>query len=1193
MPIPHRIPRLGRITIALSFALLSAAFAQSDRTDTRLSQRRPNPSEISVFVELDDSPVVTTARSRSGPQLAEAALSARTRAARLQQKQEALATTLSGFGARVSARFTRVSNGLRVRIPEDQVDRLASLPGVRRVQPVRLYSRHLATSTPFVGTPTVWATPTTGVDGRGLRIGIIDSGIDYHHADFGGSGKVADFTANDPTRLEPGTFPTTKVVGGFDFAGDAYNPNDDAHENPIPDNDPLDCAANGHGTHVAGIAAGYGVLADGSTYRGDYTLDLDFARFSIAPGVAPNASLYALKIFGCDGSTALVTDALEWAADPNGDYDFSDRLDVVNLSLGGDFGTLDPEDSDLAAANRLAQLGTIVVCSAGNSENIFFAVGAPGVADRAISVANSISKGRGKALAVLGPPSVAGNYFMVEGGLTPALTNAGPVTGRLVYSDPPLACEPFANAAAVRGNIALIDRGVCFFANKILNAQNAGAIAVVVVNNLDGAPIPMGGESAGIRIPGIMISKADGALLKERLGEGVTVRLDAETSIIRTEFVDTLDDGSSRGPASPTSALKPEISAPGSNIESAKAGSGSGAISQSGTSMSAPMVTGAAALLRQIHRDWPVDHIKAALMNAARPIRSPEGAAYPESRMGAGRLQLAEAARATVSILADDDTGRVGVSFGSWIVASPREDRRTVRLVNHSDRPETFRVTFSNSVVQAGLRFVPGDNSVTVPPRGIATTSVRLIADPHSLDLVPDATTPAVIGGGTPVPRHFLYEASGQLWFHNDSQSLHLPCYVNARAGSDYRLPDTTWRLPSRDSTKIRPELTLRFLGDSSPTNLFPIVSAFELGETSPDKNLADPNRSAVDLLAVGVATDVASVPSFDDSFLYFGLATAGAWSTPQPALMEFDVFIDVNKDGFEDYGIYNGNAASTNTGGAKDAFMSVVVELDSGFNVISTNSVAYLNYYAADEWDTAVFNNSVMVLPVPVGAIGLSRSASSFRYRVRTFTQSGSVDRTSWIPFDAARPVIDTAFSSPDGTPMHDDGFPLTVRLDREAARESGRRLPKVLLLHHSGPSDSRFEIATLDLENDDTDNDGLPDWWEQRYFSGIGVAGPDTDTDGDGASDRAELASGTHPNDSRSAFRMRSASRVSNRNISVRWTGIAGQVFTLERSTNLLYGFTEVVRDNIESTPPLNSITDTNAPDPGPYFYRVKLKP
>lgn len=106
--------------------------------------------------------------------------------------------------------------------------------------------------------------------GKGVRVGIIDTGIDYTHADFGGPGTVDAFEAAGASN----TFtPTAKVVGGYDFAGDDYNadPASDTYDpNPQPDPNPLDC--NGHGSHVAGTTAGLGVASDGSTWSGGYRL---------------------------------------------------------------------------------------------------------------------------------------------------------------------------------------------------------------------------------------------------------------------------------------------------------------------------------------------------------------------------------------------------------------------------------------------------------------------------------------------------------------------------------------------------------------------------------------------------------------------------------------------------------------------------------------------------------------------------------------------------------------------------------------------------------------------------------------------------------------------------------------------------------------------------------------------------------
>ena len=230
----------------------------------------------------------------------------------------------------------------------------------------------------------------TKVTGEGVRVGIIDTGIDYTHADFGGPGTVAAWDAAHADSAGPFT-PTAKVVGGFDFVGDDYNADPAAADyQPVahPDPNPLDC--NGHGTHVSGTAAGYGVNADGSTFTGDYaglTGD-DLYDMKIGPGMAPKASLYALKVFGCTGSTDLVIPALDWALDPDGNGDFSDHLDIVNLSLGSDYVPVD--DPDNKFIDELSKNGVLPVISAGNNGDLTDTGGSPGNAVRSLAVASSV-----------------------------------------------------------------------------------------------------------------------------------------------------------------------------------------------------------------------------------------------------------------------------------------------------------------------------------------------------------------------------------------------------------------------------------------------------------------------------------------------------------------------------------------------------------------------------------------------------------------------------------------------------------------------------------------------------------------------------------------------------------------------------------------------------------------------------------
>ena len=177
--------------------------------------------------------------------------------------------------------------------------------------------------------------------------------------------------------IEPGTFPTVKVAGGYDFVGDAYDASSDdpAINTPVPDPDPVDC--NGHGSHVAGTAAGAGVLTDGSTFTGPYDETTHANSFLIGPGVAPEATLYALKVFGCEGSTDVTVDAIEWAVEHD--------LDVINMSLGSEFGR--SNDPTAMAATNAAIAGVVVVTSAGNAGPGRYLTGSPGTGSGALSVA--------------------------------------------------------------------------------------------------------------------------------------------------------------------------------------------------------------------------------------------------------------------------------------------------------------------------------------------------------------------------------------------------------------------------------------------------------------------------------------------------------------------------------------------------------------------------------------------------------------------------------------------------------------------------------------------------------------------------------------------------------------------------------------------------------------------------------------
>ena len=415
---------------------------------------------------------------------------------------------------------------------------------------------------PWVGADVVQA---AGLDGTGVTVGIIDTGIDYLHANMGGSGDADEYAANDPNVIEDGTFPTAKVAGGWDWAGPVYNASSDdpAFNTPQPDPDPLD--VDGHGSHVAGITGGMGVEGE------------------IGVGVAPGVTLYALKVFGdIAGSTLLTADAIEYAIDPNGDGDTSDHLDVINMSLGSSSG--DPNSPTAIASNNAAEIGVIVVASAGNSGPTPYITGSPGVASEAISVASSLSGGDVPGFEASG--DVAGAYETREGVGAVRLAD-GAVSGPLMApSDPAnvFGCDEIADDMS--GYIALISRGGCSFDQKYINAQAAGATAILVYN--DGAaadriaPIIMGGvgdQGVEITIPGVMTTAFAGYEIAGVLAGGGSVSALLDDSIeVATLFGDTISSFSSRGPGQGGSGFKPDLTAPGDAITSTLVGSGTGSL---------------------------------------------------------------------------------------------------------------------------------------------------------------------------------------------------------------------------------------------------------------------------------------------------------------------------------------------------------------------------------------------------------------------------------------------------------------------------------------------------------------------------------------------------------------------------------------------------------------------------------------
>ncbi|TDJ44828.1 MAG: hypothetical protein E2O52_07555, partial [Gammaproteobacteria bacterium] len=380
--------------------------------------------------------------------------------------------------------------------------------------------------------------------------------------------------------------------------------------------------ADGHGTHIASIAAGIEVRAT-----------LASTEVDRVNGIAPRARIAVYKACwlepGQIRGTCATSDLQRAIEDA-----VADGVDIINYSVGNtDISISDPDDLALLAAS---DAGVLSVVAAGNDGPVAGTILSPAGTPWVLTVGASSRAGDqfAEALRINSPSNVAADYASREASFTPALSTAGPLTEELVLADDgdevtsttDDACQPIVNEDDIAGHIAFIRRGGCDFQVKIENVEAAGAIAAVVFNH-QGELIVMSGTRDVVQIPAVMIGQADGNLLLTELNDGNFVEVTLDKSL----FLTLPDDGnvmgsfSSRGPnLTAADILKPDLSAPGVNILAAQtpdvANGVRGEMFQylSGTSMSVPHVAGIAALLKEAHPDWSPAVIKSALMTTAR-----------------------------------------------------------------------------------------------------------------------------------------------------------------------------------------------------------------------------------------------------------------------------------------------------------------------------------------------------------------------------------------------------------------------------------------------------------------------------------------------------------------------------------------------------------------------------------------------
>jgi len=412
-----------------------------------------------------------------------------------------------------------------------------------------------------------------------------------------------------------------KIIGARWFIDGAEN------SGPIDRNEirsPRD--ADGHGTHTATTAAGNSTSASiFGTLIGD------------VEGMAPRARIAVYKacwLRPLHTRASCNTSDLARAIDAA----VADGVDIINYSIGNSMREITaPDDIAMMAATKA---GVIAVVAAGNEGPNLATIGSPAGAPWVITVAASSRTGDSsvEAFEISSPPSIAGKYASKESLFSPALSDRGPIEGTLVLVDDgddtlPTGsagitsdgCQPLVNGADVAGNIALMQRSGCLFTDMVKNAEDAGAIAVLVYN-IAGDPVVMFGEKGLVDIPALMIGQADANLILAEMDANIEVSV----VLVKSFLLTSADSGnvmasfSARGPGPVADILKPDVTAPGVNIiagftpEPANATPGENFAYLSGTSMSTPHVAGVAALLRQAHPDWSPAAIRSALVTSAR-----------------------------------------------------------------------------------------------------------------------------------------------------------------------------------------------------------------------------------------------------------------------------------------------------------------------------------------------------------------------------------------------------------------------------------------------------------------------------------------------------------------------------------------------------------------------------------------------
>ena len=978
------------------------------------------------------------------------------------------ALTSSSIGGKVIFRTQRVYNGIAMIVSPDKIASIAAIPGVKAVHPMN--PKYLVTTfsdIDFLNTRPAWTTGPFGTHGENVKVADIDTGLDYIHRNFGGSGSAADYNSTgDTTAVPNANYPTPKIPGGIDLVGDAYDANNPLSV-PVPDNNPLDCG--GHGTATASLITGYGETNAGFTYSGTYDAsNPDMSTMRIPPGFAPNAKLYPVRVFGCGGSTNVIVQAIEWAMDPNGDGNFSDKMDVINMSLGANNGFAD--DPDDVAASIAASTGIIICSAAGNAGDSYYIHSSPAAASGTFGVAATFNDQAGfiadSNVTGNAPPAILGSKFSSIKGQTSASIPGGGITGNLVYAVPPdantnggAAGGPgLSNAAQVSGNIVIINRGTTGFQDKVTKGLNAGAIAVIVNNFTQPGvdPIVMGDSPHPVGVD-VMITRTDrdtivtaaGGNPANANGSGAGTGFDPVTGIPTTPVnvtvnndnavithggaaPDTMPTYSSRGPRLPDSATKPDISAPAEVTAVATSEADPGATGRTidslsgtrvqnfnGTSSATPHVAGEMALLKQLHPTWAVQEVLAAACNTStHDLFTTTGhtVQFGVGRVGAGRIDVGLAAATTVVAYNGSDPNLQGVSFGP--VEVPVDGTTTltknITVTNKGATNITYNTSVVNNPAVTGAAFTVSPANFTVNAGTSTAVTATFTGTGSTLKHAREASVASTQGGN---PRQWLTEAGAYavLTPTDSSPVLRVELYAAPKPASGMHAT-IAGIVPANPNTG---SFNINLSGSSVNTgaslgNGFDIVSLVKAFEGQYASPLIGPSQPTDRLHTkyAGVTSD-ALTRGVSTARVIFGVETFG--NNPEPGFQggaDREIFIDTGDgagggpDGIPDFALFLTRAGT----GSENVYLPALAKLHAGTAALTGLFTNGLNAGAAD---TNAYNNTCVTFPVSASsmvdtgypAVG-TVGHTLLQYQVVTFDRNGNeVEETPVLTYDIANP--------------------------------------------------------------------------------------------------------------------------------------------------------------------------------------------